>query len=137
MLALLSQRHPLAHPLARTQELTHLIYRLAETLCGVEAVKTQRGVITLFDTPMILLDQIGTTGHLDMLDFRSQHLSNGPWVGRMAITHHPLWRLAGRVLGLLKERFGCDPIAGGVLALDIGLDSCHPYGPIYAAKYLE
>jgi len=59
----LGQRHPLAHPPPRPEEVAHFIHHAAEPLRRDKVVEAQGRRVALLDAAMILLDVIGRTGN--------------------------------------------------------------------------
>ena len=84
----LGERHYLAHPPPRSEEVTYFLHHAAEPLRRVKVVEAQGRIIASLDPTMILLDAIGRTGNRLMLHLWPQHLRDRPRVAGQAIGHY-------------------------------------------------
>ena len=83
----------------------YLIISLAEALGRLKGTKAKGWIVTLFDSPMTLLNWIAQAGDHLMLHFSSQLFFNSPEIRAGSIGENLFGGNTGNVLSLLKEGF--------------------------------
>jgi hypothetical protein len=77
-----------------------------EALRGSEAFKTQHGIVTLFDSAVILLDSIILIAAAPMLYLLPEHFGHGPRIGVVTIGGHLFGTASGDGWGTAEEALG-------------------------------